>query len=263
VCASLCVCVCERETERDFCVFVYILTYFSLSLSEKTHKQIFDDMFTDLIFLSVTPFGALFFAMVVFFFIRNIVRDAGLGFVLWDYIRFRGGRGKRRAAVNLEKRFRNLQLRFHLLEQNLFSELLSTLVIPTIVAFDLLMSQVSGFGVNTIAYRLSTSTQVSILEMYLVLLIVEFFTHIVVRALLRRQVEKFQKMVSAFSTRTSWQERAEDGSGSASHWNFKETNKVFWKRNFRYLLAIVVFVVPNVMFSTLSMKHRLSKDASN
>jgi len=108
--------------------------------------QLFDDLFTDIIFLSVDPFSAIFFGMIVFYFVRDIIRDAGYGWMALDWIR-----GTH--EMDLKIRCRDMLLRYHLCEQNLFSELLAAVVVPLAVACDLIFSAL-GFGAKVI--RLSS-----------------------------------------------------------------------------------------------------------
>jgi len=149
--------------------------------------QLFDDLFTDIIFLSVEPFSTLFVVMILFYFIRDVGRDAGLGWILWDWMR-----GRR---YDIEEKGKTLLLRYHLAEQNLLSEMLAVMVVPFIVGSDVVFSQFN-IGVNTISFGLEFDDQIQVLQMYTILIAVALLDHAVVRFLLRRQLTNFRSQAS-------------------------------------------------------------------
>ena len=133
---------------------VWIRTLIPTSIHYDIRK---DDLFTDILFLTVEPFSALFFGMSLFYFVRDIIRDAGYGWMALDWIR-----GKH--EMDLKIRCRDMLLRYHLCEQNLFSELLAAVVVPLAVACDSIFSEL-GFGVNTITAGLRANEQIALLHM--------------------------------------------------------------------------------------------------
>jgi len=58
----------------------------------------------------VEPFSALFFGMFIFYFVRDVFRDAGYGWIALDWIRGR-------YQIDMTLRGRDLLLRYHLSEQ--------------------------------------------------------------------------------------------------------------------------------------------------
>jgi len=217
--------------------------------------QLFDDLFTGIIFLNVVPFSALFFGMIIFYFIRDLVRDAGYGWVLLDWIR-----GKREQDLNL--RCRDILLRYHLSEQNLFSELLAAIVVPTAVALDLLYTE-WGFGVNTITKGLTGSEQIELLQMFAVLLSVEVVTHAIVRRLLKRQLAAFRHHAqeqARTGTRTNTftsPRRSMSMIITSAEWNANSHNTKYWNGNFAYFMSMVAFALGNVLFRTAELRQRL------
>jgi len=223
--------------------------------------QLFDDLFTEIIFLSVDPFSAVFFGMLIFYFVRDVVRDAGYGWLVLDWIR-----GKH--EIDLRSRCRALLLRYHLCEQNLFSELLAAVVVPLAVACDLVFSAL-GFGANTITAGLNASEQIALLQMYGVLLSVELLTHAVVRRLMNRQLFALRAIVQTqphtqennkfVSTGNTGKRRMSIMLVTSGGWNRHEHNKRYWNTHFSYFMCMVTFVVITVLFNTGVIKHRLSE----
>jgi len=218
--------------------------------------QLFDDLFTDILFLSVEPFSALFVGMIVFYFVRDIIRDSGYGWEFLDWIR-----GKH--ELNVRIRCRDILLRYHLGEQNLFAELLAAVVVPTAVMCDYLFSKL-GYGDDTIAKRLSSSEQIGILQMYGVLLCVELITHALVKHLLKRQLSACRALVESQS-RSTQNNFTSSRSGRMSIidtnivWNSKSHNRKYWNKHFSYFMCMIAFTVVTVLFFSASLKHQLNK----
>jgi len=57
--------------------------YANISIST---QLLFDDLFTDLMFLCVDPFSTVFVGMIVFYLVRDVIRDPGYGWKLIDCI---------------------------------------------------------------------------------------------------------------------------------------------------------------------------------
>jgi len=233
--------------------------------------QLFDDLFTDILFLSVEPFSALFVSMIVFGFVRDIIRDSGVGWVVWDYIR-----GKHEIDMNV--RCRDMLLRYHLGEQNLCSELLAGVVVPTAVACDYVYNKLD-FGVNTITKGMTSTDQIGVLQMYGVLLCVEMVTHVVVRYLLKRQINTFRGVLvmaseqqphthshSPANTNNYTSVRASSASSSARRmsiintfveWDSNSHNNKYWRTHVSYFMCMIVYTVINVLFYSAQLKHQL------
>jgi len=212
--------------------------------------QLFDDIFTDIIFLSVEPFSALFVAMIVFFFFRDVVRDVGLGWMLWDWLRGN--------QYGIEEKGRTLLLRYHLTEQNLFSEMLAVIIVPLVVGCDAFFSYFN-FGTDTISFGLDANEQLQVLLMYAVLLGVEIVNHVVVRLLLTRQVTKFRSQLA--SPRVSEEKQDEQRSSIlevGQAWNIQRHDKQYWARHFWYIIVMVVFAVTEVIRTTTKLKHEVT-----
>ena len=79
-----------------------------------------------------------------------------------------------------------------------YPELLSSLVIPLVILSELLYNEVN-YGIATITLGISQIGLVQLFVMYLILLIVELFSHWIVRKLLRSQWTKFEEANVLFS----------------------------------------------------------------
>jgi len=181
-------------------------------------------------------------------------------------------------------------LRYHLCEQNLFSELLAAVVVPLAVSLDLLFSAL-GFGVNTLTTGLDSSEQILLIQMYGVILSVELVTHAIVKFLLQRQLTAFRGVVRVVQAeklhRTAQQQQqyrqlqqhnnnnnnnrnnhTSDGRArrmsiitvTPVEWSASSHNRKYWSTNFSYFMSLVAFSVTNVLFFTSQLKARLSKE---
>jgi len=222
--------------------------------------QLFDDLFTGIIFLSVEPFSKLFFAMVVFHFFRDIIRDAGYGWILLDWLRGTCGTTK----LDLTTRSRDMLLRYHLCAQNLFSELLANLVIPLAVTCDILFTKF-GYGVNTITIGLTQTERTVLLQMFSVLLCVQLLTHAVVIFLLKRQLLAFRGLLARAEEPPNRRKNnfinvtsGRNGLMRLSlEWNAKSHINTYWNTHASYFKYMVTFAVVNALASTSELKHRL------
>jgi len=212
--------------------------------------QLFDDLFTDLLFLSVKPFSALFVGMIVFYFMRDIIRDSGYGWKALDWMR-----GKR--AMDIRFQSRDLLLRYHLGEQNLLSELLAGIVVPVAVACDYVFSELE-FGANTITKGMTSREQIGVLQMYGVLLCVEIVTHVIVRRLLKRQLSALRTVIES----DPHSQIGNYGPGrrlsimnTSVVWNCNSHNREYWNRHFSYFMCMVLFTVTSVFYFSTTLKN--------
>jgi len=151
--------------------------------------QLFDDIFTDIIFLTVKPFSALFFLLVIFHIVRDTFRDAGLYGRIYRFVRRQCGCRTEPDSAG------KLLYRYHLAKQNMLSELLSVLVVPLCVAYDLFYTYV-GYGVNTITRGLTQIKRVEALQMYGVLFLAETLNHKLIQYLLKKQLHSYRAGLS-------------------------------------------------------------------
>jgi len=213
-------------------------------------QSMFDDLFTNMIFLSVEAFSGLFFAMIALFLVRDIIRDCGYGFMLWDWLTRRNSQNE-----NLEVQARKIMFRFYLAEQNLLSELVGVLVIPFIVVVDLAFSAV-GFGVDTITYKLTTVQKLELLQMYSVLICGALLTHVIVMRIVHKQLHDFSlRSTSVGLITAAHRQRSEKVSILASQWSTVLHEKSYWKRHRTYFAAVISFSIVFALSSATTLKH--------
>jgi len=213
--------------------------------------QIFDDLFTDIIFLSVEPFGTVFYALISFQFFRDVARDTALVSYIHTCL-------SKPEGVSLQEKQRVFFYHYHLAEQNLFSEFMSSLVLPVSVGMDYALTA-AGFGVNTITFSLTQGQRLDLLQMFGVLFIIEVVTHVVVRFILKRQLTNLKTLIHNSTVQITTTTTQSKISHQSETWNVRTHNRKYWEENFYFCLVLVVFSVCSVIYYTTDMKHRLNK----
>ena len=216
--------------------------------------QLFDDLFTNMIFLDVETFTVLFFSMIALLVIRDIVRDCGIGYKIlyWCTCLKSGTNG-------IDDEAHQVLFQYHLAEQNLMSELVSVLIIPFIVALDILLSAV-GFGVDTLTISIPTEKKWKLLQTYAVLIGVECLTHIIVRYIIKQQLSAFSSRARANPVRVNGLQHrrvtvARRLSIFGQQWNAHKHERKFWDRHRFYFAIMISFSVVWAYFTATILKH--------
>jgi len=212
--------------------------------------QLFDDLFTNMIFLEVEPFSVLFFSMIPLFVARDVLRDCGYGFKLWQWCTCR------KKKRDLDAEAKTLLFHFHLAEQNLLSELIAVLLIPFIIVVDLIFATI-GYGVDTLTLNLSADAKVQLLKMYAVLIAVEVVTHIMVMKIFKRQFSKFSARVRATpASIVTFGPRRQSLKSFGQQWNAQQQGQ-FWHKHRAFFAIMISFSVVLTLQSAILLKHGL------
>jgi len=318
--ANLCekaeICMWERRPRHNkILICVYILNTHTL-----LHSRIW---FSTPKSTQIDPFSPTFFLMLLITIVKDVVRDSGVVYRIFDRWRKR--------QYNKDDLQIVVLYRFHIAEQNLFSEIcefvcvlvcvgvyhtiivfccvcvlvvmyerpclsiirlthflpfsvsqflapclclllspllpsliwdsthtVAVVVIPVTILLDLFGNEV-GFGVSGLTFGLEDKLM-KLLAMYGVLFIAQICTHYFVIEILKRQFTHYYKRASismptnsirAFQRGQKRRRKSKMLTRQSSHKHAQE----YWQKNFVYCVINVVFVISNVIFFTVGLKH--------
>jgi len=191
------------------------------------------------------------------------------GWKLWDWIRSRISKTRPRTPEQIKAR---LITRFNLAKQNLFTELLSSILLPVVVACELFYNHI-GLGEPTITLGMSQNKILQLLFMYLVLLAAEVCNHVIVDWLLKKQWKQFKhkysgNVVTVIPTSETGNVQRVRAFGEALSTTTSTTElgrlddmwlreNAYWTKYFPYIFIVSFNGIVAVFYHTAFLRHRL------